>query len=259
MTLGSSLILRRVDTDFVHVDPLLKELGLPTTSSSPSNAICITEGSSQVRGTWVPLSAARELCKNHPTVAVFLSDQLPDRFPSALVELTRHVHPFSRWHNPFGQQFKSTLDAKRHSPSTQLLDFAADEHDLSPMEREEHFLSLQQSAFALTHAILPTPASSTEEHLVPELPLSPAEEKMFRELCTDPEWESPTPPPPESAALEHGDAPVEAPPTGPSASAKGKERPRQERPLRRSKRVANAIANRSRTRSSKRGSRSSLS
>lgn len=259
MTLGSSLILRRVDTDFVHVDRLLNELGLPPSSLLPPDAICITEGSSQVCGTWLPLSAARELCQNHLTVAVFLSDQLPDRFPSALQELTRHAHPFSRWHSPFGQHFKSTLDAKRLSLSTHQLDFAADEHNLSSVEREEHFLSLQQSAFALTHAILPTPATSPEEHLVPELPLSPAEEKMFRELCTDPEWESSTPPPPESAALEHGDAPVEAPPAGPSASAKGKGRPRQERPLRRSKRVADAIANRSRTRSSKRGSRSSLS
>ncbi|KZT74186.1 hypothetical protein DAEQUDRAFT_735003 [Daedalea quercina L-15889] len=251
MTLGSSLILRRVDTDFVQVDPLLKELGIPTSSSPFPNAICIPKGSPQVCGTWLPLIAARDLCKDHPAVAVFLSDQLPDRFPSTLQELMRHAHPFSRWPGSFGQHFKSTMDAKRHSLSSHRLDFVTEDQ----WEREEHFLSMQ-SAFALTRAILPTPATSPEEHLAPELPLSPAEEKMFRELCSDAEWESPRPPS-GSAVVERREAAVEAPPA--ERSVKGKERPCQDRPLRRSKRVADAMANRSKTRSSKRGSRSSLS
>ncbi|KAH9930982.1 uncharacterized protein B0H18DRAFT_872618 [Fomitopsis serialis] len=259
MTLQSSLILRRLDTGFVLVDPLLKELGLPSSSSPFPNAICIAKGSAQVCGTWLPLTAARDLCKDHPVVALFLSDQLPDRFPATLQELTRHAHPFSRWPGSFGQHFKSTIEAKRQSLSSHRLVFPAEDQDMSQWASEENFLSMQ-SALALSHAILPTLTTSPEEHMAPELPLSPAEEKMFRELCSDPEWEASTPPS-ESAALERSEAAVEAPPAEASATAKGKEPPCQDRPLRRSKRVADAIAmaNRSRTRSSKRGSRSSLS
>ncbi|TFY62410.1 hypothetical protein EVJ58_g3884, partial [Rhodofomes roseus] len=194
MTLGSSLIFRRVDTGFVQVDPLLKQLGLPSSSSPFPNAISITKGSPQVCGNWLPLAAARDLCKDHSAVSIFLADELPDRFPSTLQELTRHAHPFSRWPGSFGQHFKSTIEAKRQSLSAHCLDFGAEDQDMSHWESEEHLISVQ-SAFALTHAILPTPATSLEEHLVPGLPLSPAEEKMFRELCSDPEWESPTPPP----------------------------------------------------------------
>lgn len=252
MALGSSLILRRVDTDFVNVTAVIKVLQVSYPHSH--NAVIVARGSPTVCGTWVQLVTAQEMFKDHHVLSDFLSDDLHVRFPPGSLDSTHS----SRDH--FGPNFQSTTDAKRRSLSSHRLDLPAQEPGaawerghFSHWDLEGDLLSAHPT-FGLASPMLPTPATSPEQEVVIEAPLSPTEEEMFRVLCSDPEWETPNT---DASAMDRSEGIVEPPvaATDPVASDKTSTR----RPLRRSKRVANAIANRSRTRSSKRGSRSSLS
>jgi hypothetical protein len=259
MTLGSSPLLRRIDTDFVNLSPVIKFLGLSTPSlPALPNATVISNSSSSVTGTWVPLSTAQSFVKDHPLPAglldIFLSNSLFERFPSALHDFHRSNTP-GRLLNKFGPHFKSTLDQQHSSQLTIRTDPPFREEGRSPWEREpvsdwdveDHLLSIHPP-LGLTHAMHLT---SSEVADVVETPLSSTEQEMFHTLCAVQDWdkEGSAPPimsaPPESLAEETVDEEDEVAP------------PLRDRPLRRSKRVANisAAASRPRTRSQRRSTR----
>ncbi|KAI0928379.1 hypothetical protein AcW1_005639 [Taiwanofungus camphoratus] len=250
VTLDSSLILRRADTHFVNVSPIIKFLELHCPRLP--DAVIVGRGSTAVCGSWVPLAIAQDLSRSHPDLSDFLSDELPQRFPPQF----HCIHDTSsRAPGDFGLHFQSTIDAKRRSISPPRLELLAREEG-APWERgmvshwdiEDHLISVHPQ-FALTSAVFPTSAASPEDEVVDEGPLSPTEEEMFRVLCSNPDWETSAP----VASVATSSQNIESP--GETA----KDSACRDRPLRRSKRVANAVANRSRTRSTKRGSRSSLS
>ncbi|KAI0721601.1 hypothetical protein C8T65DRAFT_565661 [Cerioporus squamosus] len=244
MTVGSSTLLRRIDTDFVNVSPI----SLHPCSSAPS-AVIITAGSPLVCGTWLPVSEARKVATDEHIFGTFLSDRLRSLFPDAINTLT----PPDGWepaYTAFGHQFKSASDARRQSMASHRLELPPREFETS---WEDH-LSTHPPFILATSSI---DGHRPAEDIIPvvETPLSPTEEEMFHVLCAASDWE-PTPP----AAEEPVDESAE---DGAAASARSTTEPSDgalDRPLRRSKRVANAVATRSRsTRSSRRGSRTSLS
>lgn len=224
MQLGAFTLLRRLDTDFVNLSPIVSYSGAPyPVLSTILNATVVSRGSFAVAGTWVPLSAAQAYVRDHPlpVLDVFLSDTLFERFPSALQDFHKSSSP-GRTLNQFGPHFGTTLQA------TQLC---------SQSERGEPDIS---SLLALTFPALVSP--DTEP---PEQPLSSTEQAMFRELCVTTDWDKDTSgglsPPPSPLSDVPTDDPHDAPPERPG------------RPLRRSKRVADAmIAAQSRTRSRRR-------
>ncbi len=259
MVLGSCCVLRRIDTDFVNITPVVEFFGLnnPELSALPS-AVAVNRGSSLVCGTWVPLSTARDLVHDQSLMNAFLSDDLQERFSDSLQAFYR-PDPHSRLTKQFGPHFQSTVDSKRESLSSFRL-------ELRPWGKvprsdvEDHLLSVHPP-FALRAA--PFAASPSSEDLHPETPLSPTEEEIFHTLCAASDWDSPSPPTstsvippcvdePELVVVVEPPAAIE-PPTAIEPSAC------QERPLRRSKRVACATANRPHTRSSKRATRIALS
>ncbi|CAL1704240.1 unnamed protein product [Somion occarium] len=259
MTLGSFMILRRIDTDFVNISPIYDFLGLPHPPLDTPNAVTVCQGNSLICGTWVPAPSAREMIGDQPLVNVFLSDQLNERFPPALRDFYRS-NTQGRSLGYFGPPFRSTIEAKRESNSSFKLELPSrdlatpwERGGISPWDVEDHLLSVHPP-FALAAAARPPPLPSPEDEFVVETPLSPTEEEIFRSLCSAPEWESST----SVASMSAGDRNAESndPATIESVS---RETVRRDRPLRRSKRVANAAATRSQTRSSKRDSGSSLS
>lgn len=259
MVVNSATMLRRVDSDFVNITPVADFLSI--TLPRLSKAVVVENESSCSRGTWVPLETAQELAKDHPLLAVFVSDRLYDRFPSRVHDLRTMPHDQSI--DRFGPPFASNPEVKRRTTLTRRLEFPPREAG-APWERgmvshwdvEEHLLSAHFSSSVVNIA---SPERTAEaDTVVPETPLSPTEEEMFRVLCSNPDWE--TAPSRESSPV------VEVVPLPEDASERSTQVVRElaclDRPLRRSKRVANAIvaaAVRPRTRSSKRGSRSSLS
>ncbi|KAJ7752036.1 hypothetical protein B0H16DRAFT_813927 [Mycena metata] len=229
MTLGSYTLLRRLDTDFVNLSPIVaySYAPAPVLSTIP-NATVISRGSTAIAGTWVPLAAARAYVRDHPLpgrpLDVFLSDTLFERFPSALQEFHKSSSS-GRTLNQFGPHFGSTLQA------TQLC---------SQSERRE-----------LDMSSLPTPTPTSfpttlsPDAAAAEQPLSSTEQQMFRELCVTTDWDKDagggTSPPP---------SPLSDVPESESVPEPGG---RSGRPLRRSKRVADAmIAAQSQTRSRRR-------
>ncbi|KAI0062382.1 hypothetical protein BV25DRAFT_1804163 [Artomyces pyxidatus] len=269
MILGPYRLLRRIDTDFVHLSSIVSFLNIPaSTMTSVPNASSITLGSHTVCGTWAPLAEAQAFVQKHhppdPRLDVFLSDQLFERFPSALQDFHRS-NTRGRLLNKFGSQFQSTTDARRaHRVQARRVVPLSDV--CLPWERgmmsytdiEEHVLSVHPSL------VLPeNPVKRVEDHLIPETPLSPTEQEMFHSLCDLSDWDNtpllsgPVPPSPEDRASrgdQHAeDADMEEDADCPTATRMRSHS--RDRPLRRSKRVANAAAARTRTRSTKRGSR----
>ncbi|KAJ6623446.1 hypothetical protein B0H10DRAFT_1943870 [Mycena sp. CBHHK59/15] len=226
MTLGTFTLLRRLDTDFVNLSPIVSYSGapIPVLSTIP-NATLISRGSPAVAGTWVPLSAAQAYLRDHPLpdklLDVFLSDTLFERFPSALQDFHRSSGA-GRTLNQFGPHFGSTLQA------TQL----CSQREPSAMPDISSILGPSTTPAELDTASADQPLNSTEQ-------------EMFQELCVTTDWDkdgslSPLSPGPDELKPEFGPDPV---PEG-----------RSGRPLRRSKRVADAIiAAQSRTRSRRRG------
>ena len=244
LTLGSSTLLRRVDTDFVNVSPIAQRLGVDP--PSVPNAVVINAGSSTVCGTWVPLSVAQEVAVDESSLALFLSDDLRSLFPDTIDVLHPADGP-STTHPQFGHQFQSASEARRRGMTSHRLELPPREFEVS---WEDH-LATHPPFILATAAIGGHHAAVEEPPAVVETPLSPTEEEMFHVLCAASEWESP---PPEVPCVDDtvAAATTSAPPTEATDGV-------QDRPLRRSKRVANAAATRSRTRSSRRGSRTSLS
>lgn len=248
LTVGSTTLLRRVDSDFVNASHMMKAFKIPYPHSPRATFV---SGSPCIRGTWFPLEEARALAKDVTDLAIFLSSDLPERFPAHLQAFRFQDAPTS---DHFGAHFESTVDAKRLSSSLQRLhSFTENEAPwekgmITHLDVEDHIFSVHP-AYTLDSAVLSTPLPEDVVHA----PLTPSEEEMFDSLCTAPDWETP--------ASTNGipDALEENCDTADGTADIAKDHTRRDRPLRRSKRVANAIATRSRTRSSKRGSRSSLS
>lgn len=262
MILGSSPLLRRIDTDFVNLLPIANFLGIgsPPVTSIP-NAMVITKGSLTVLGTWVPLGSAQTFVGEHPLpdnlLDIFLSDTLFERFPSALQDFHRS-NARGRLLDQFGPHFNSTLEA--HSQLTVQTDTPLSIR--MPWEREPASnWDIEDHLFAIYPPSLPehTIQTSPEDAGTVETPLSAIEQEMFHVLCAIPDWEKENFAPAVTVSL----------PTSTSFAVDN--RPTMEvtvedraavadRPLRRSKRVANAIAVRSRTYSAgRRSSRNSLS
>ncbi|KAJ7470575.1 hypothetical protein FB451DRAFT_1340031 [Mycena latifolia] len=221
MTLGAFTLLRRLDTDFVNLSPIVSYSGAPyPVLSTIPNATVVSRGSPAVTGTWVPLSAAQAYVRDHPlpVLDVFLSDTLFERFPSALQDFHKSSSS-GRTLNQFGPHFGTTLQA------TQLC---------SQSERREPDIS---------SLLAPLASPDPDAEAAPtEQPLSSTEQEMFHELCVTTDWDKDTAsglsPPPSPLS----DVPADDPPPE-----------RSGRPLRRSKRVADAmIAAQSRTRSRRR-------
>lgn len=261
MTLGSFSLLRRIDTDFVNLSPIVAYSGAPyPVLSTIPNATTVTKGSSRVSGTWVPLAAAQAYVRDHHPLRdgpldIFLSDVLFERFPTALQDFHRSSTP-GRMFNHFGPHFGSTLQA------TQLCsqaDGQGSSWDGWSSQEEPHPLPLN-NPFALSIAL------SAERSLDDaDLPLNETEREIFHELCDIPEWdkENVTPPSPKSTATgeKAASAVHEEPPVVDEPAVYAPDGDRSDRPLRRSKRVADAMAaqSHSRTRSRRGGSRNSLS
>ena len=233
-TLGSTLLLRRIDTDFVNLSTILSHLSLPPPSPLPSACVNVPHPSLSIDGVWAPLSIARLYAHGLPKgiESIFLSDDLVMRFPTALQEFYQKSTS-GRLLNQFGPYFNASLSSPRaenslHIPQLELDHGKSAKEDVweAPMEAglvEEPLLAIPLAVAALVKS------RSTEEVTIsPEMPLSPTEQEMFRALCVHPDWETE-----EAGATGKVD-------TAPKPSA-----PR-ERPLRRSRRVADAVAARSR-------------
>ncbi|KAI0340519.1 hypothetical protein BDW22DRAFT_379519 [Trametopsis cervina] len=270
MVLGSSCILRRVDTGFINITPILQFFGLeqPDLTTLPSSYI-VTRGSSLICGTWTSLTSARELFQSQSLLNLFLSDNLHQQFPPSFRELRdKAVSEQALPQFGFGPHFQSTVDAKRESTSSFRLKLpqrsVGTPWELGMVQQwdvEDHLLSVHPP-FALCSASLKIAPSSYEDQAPPETPLSPTEEEMFRVLCSAADWEPPTlcedrTPTHSSiaAVLLQDEGEVSATDVTPCVEH-GKE---QERPLRRSRRVATTAASRPCTRSTaRRGKQSHL-
>ncbi|KAF7777470.1 hypothetical protein Agabi119p4_3542 [Agaricus bisporus var. burnettii] len=126
MTLGPYLLLRRIDTDFVNLTPIVewcgKGRGYPVLSTIP-NAVVVWPGcgSEKVCGVWVPLEVAQTYVKDLNTCSanatsgettqgldVFLNNELVERFPSALKDFHR-TNSSGRMLKQFGRWFESMV------------------------------------------------------------------------------------------------------------------------------------------------------
>ncbi|KAJ7273531.1 hypothetical protein B0H12DRAFT_1228378 [Mycena haematopus] len=248
MTLKTHTLLRRLDTDFVNLSPIVAFANSPyPVLSTIPNATVISRGSAAVKGTWVPLAAAQAYVRDHPlpqgVLDVFLSDALSERFPPALQEFARGSDgngSVGRALGQFGAHFGSTLQA------TQLCQSSSGGSGSSPRREPEHIIT---SLFAPISAPLPK-IPDVEADAEASEPLSSTEEQMFSELCVTTDWDREVPatatqrefePPPLSPL---SDCPPDADGDGPdvdSVQPIGREREREGRPLRRSKRVADAM------------------
>lgn len=163
MILGSIIFLRRIDTDFVNLTPIIHYAGAPfPILNSITNLTVINKGSPIVSGTWVPLTAAQAYIREHAlpgnVLDTFLSDKLHEEFPQALQDFHLSNTP-GRMLNQFGRHFGSTLDAIE-SEST-------------------------RSAAPVTET-----CALSEDDLCMDSPLSASEQEMFHALCKIPEEES---------------------------------------------------------------------
>lgn len=237
--LGSTLLLRRIDTDFVNLSTILSHLSLSPPSPLPDSCVNVSHPSLSIDGIWAPLSVARLYSSDLPeeVESIFLSNNLVMRFPTALQDF-HQKSASGRSLNQFGPNFNASLC----SPGAgHPLDMSQRDDGRSAKEEvwegsietvlEESLLAIPPSV-NLALAALHPPMSTAEVTPSPEIPLSPTEEEMFRTLCVHPDWET-----------EEGGM----------AGTRGKadttpilHGPPRERPLRRSRRVANAVAARSR-------------
>jgi hypothetical protein len=252
MTIDSMSLLRRIDTDFVNLSPVLRYLGIASQPTTIPNAVVITNSSPRVTGTWVPLVTAQSFVKDRllppGLVDIFLSDSLFERFPPALHDFHRS-NAQGRILNKFGPHFKSTLEG-RH-PSQLSMD-STSRSERRPWDREpvplwdtEDHLSLIQHAVGLTHDMC-LPSADVADTI--ETPLSATEQEIFRTLCSSPDWDKEnTSPAPSQEAW---------PAENVERTTENSGRRSIERPLRRSKRVADAA--RARARSLRRSTRNAL-
>jgi len=241
--LGSYLLLRRIDTNFVNISPIVAHASTPhPVVSTIANAVTVTRGSLAVSGTWVPLPAAQAYIRDHPVLQggpydIFLSDALSERFPPALQEFNKSSAP-GRTLNHFGPHFGSTLQASQLSCQTEA-------------QSVSNLVSRSVSETTPLTPDFPSAASMEDSYEEMMCPLNAEEQEIFREICDvpDSDKENSRPCSPVRCIAEPTRPCHE--PTAPHGD--------RDRPLRRSKRVADAIAAQSRSRTRRGGSRNSLS
>jgi len=282
MTLGSSSLLRRIDTDFVNMSPIAHYLSIPPPLlPTISNAVVISKGSSTVSGAWVPLTSAQEFVREHPLARnlldIFLSDTLFERFPPALQDFHRSNAP-GRLLNQFGPHFSSTiLEAQRQSQLSLRTDLPLATTKQQQQQQPEwgrepasewdiqddlNLNSVPRSSTAAIPPITVLPISLDDEAVnIAEPPLSATEQEMFHVLCSIPDWEKEKENSPplvtatKAVMLEEHTAtcgveggpgledPMKTAANVPSPPKPQSPQPQlADRPLRRSKRVANANA-----------------
>ncbi|KAJ7219103.1 hypothetical protein GGX14DRAFT_590012 [Mycena pura] len=193
MTLGTHTLLRRLDTDFVNLSPIVGFSGAPyPVLSTIPNATVISRGSPAVRGTWVPLSAAQAYIRDHPlpngVLDVFLSERLASRFPPALAEWREGASGPGRGLGVcvFGRHFGSTVQATALCGAG-VGDGVAERRELDVAA----LLTPVAPAFAAASAteLESDPDPELESDLGREQPLSSTEQQIFRELFVTTEWD----------------------------------------------------------------------
>ena len=241
MMLGGFQLLRRIDTDFVKLSPIVAYSGAspPLQSAIPSTTV-ITKGSPEACGSWVPLSAAQDYVKEHlhpdnKVLDIFLSEELVEMFPPALQDFRRSNAP-ARAFNQFGKHFNSTLEMAGLEVDDVKTTWDVLPQSLPPQE---------PSTCDVADAVV------REEK---DVPLTQTEQELFHELCVIPDWVEDAdmtvdPPLPCGDASEQARA-SEPPilpepattvePTPVPTASKAAAAPAA--PLRRSRRVADALA-----------------
>ncbi|KAG2157018.1 hypothetical protein DEU56DRAFT_721999 [Suillus clintonianus] len=219
-------LLRRLDTDFVNLTPLLAAFSPCALPALPPSAVRFDHPNSAVAGIWVSLDCAREFLRTRAqsdetlrtSVEVFLSDELVMRFPSALRDFWRASKP-GRMLGQFGVCFEGgRVVGSQGSSSSSLARASLGNRSSSPVlsppqstapssssSRSESYAppsspeSHSHSSPALESHLSSLPLSlstSTTSPALPtpilkvhEPPLSPTEAEMFRVLCVCPDWE----------------------------------------------------------------------
>ncbi|KAG8217470.1 hypothetical protein J3R82DRAFT_5615 [Butyriboletus roseoflavus] len=233
--LGSTLLLRRIDTDFVNLSTILSHLSLSPPSPLPNACVNVSHPSLSIDGIWAPLSIARLYAHGLPNgiESIFLSDDLVMRFPTALQEFYQKSTS-GRLLNQFGPHFNASPSPSRSGDPLHISQLgheksAKDDVWEAPVEAglvEEPLLAFPPSINLAVAAL--SDSKPPKVTALPEEPLSPTEQEIFRVLCVHPDWEK-----------------EEAGAAGKPDTA-SKPSPPREKPLRRSRRVADAVAARSR-------------
>ncbi|PPQ89070.1 hypothetical protein CVT25_006442 [Psilocybe cyanescens] len=212
MMLGAFQLLRRIDTDFVNLSPILAFSGAALSNNTPPlltsaipNAIVITKGSPKVCGTWVPLSAAQAYVKEHLAeerardLEVFLSDELVERFPEALREFHRNGRGkglnlnLSLGLNQFGRHFASTIQAAKLE--VQVEGGASASASVIQQRQQQQQQSGSGSTPVVHSGLTPlfvnglggAGVGSSRHVLEDDVPLSASEQQLFHELCVMPD------------------------------------------------------------------------
>lgn len=209
MQLGAFQLLRRIDTDFVNLAPILAIAGAAlSTNETPSNAMVVAKGSPEICGTWVPLTAAHEYVQIHlagkcaegdlDALRVFLSDTLVERFPQALQDFHRATP--ARSLNHFGPPFTSTLQAAKWEA---VMDGGSGALQAQVGGSGSGSSSGSTPGSLVTAGSSSSPSSSPpavlggrpfllgigDRHVEKDAPLSATEQQLFHELCVIPDWD----------------------------------------------------------------------
>ncbi|KAJ3829996.1 hypothetical protein F5880DRAFT_1607046 [Lentinula raphanica] len=193
-SLGPYTLLRRIDTDFVNLTPILEYAQTPQPMTVIPGATTVRKGRQEIQGFWVPLEAMRlyvqDCITNRPSTSssnplaildIFLSDTLVERFPTALRAFVRSIKTNN---DSFGKHFGKSFgegDTQISSSSvgtpnpTMMAAVAAKDR----MHVDEELLPPPSMSFGVSMSIGPSA----------EVPLSDTEEKIFDEFCVNLEWD----------------------------------------------------------------------
>ncbi|KIK59722.1 hypothetical protein GYMLUDRAFT_74163 [Collybiopsis luxurians FD-317 M1] len=194
-SLGPHTLLRRIDTDFVNLTPIMR-YAQTTQPSAILGATLVNKGKQEVRGLWAPVEAVRLYvkenikssttpCDSVAILDVFLSDALVERFPTALrefVRTTRESLAKGTLTRQFGKNFGCddilTPPSSMTGPPNPTLMAAAAAKDRTTVDEQP-----LSSSFALSVSLVPPV----------DVPLSATEEEIFDEFCVNLEWEKDVP------------------------------------------------------------------
>ena len=198
MVLGNSHFLRRIDTDFVNLSPIVTYLQAPfPVLSTVPNATVITKGSASVVGIWVPLAVAQVYLRDHPAkdgeFDIFLSDELFERFPPALQDFHVSNAP-GRMLNQFGRHFGSTLQVSQAQQQQQVMTIVSAAEMLARQQPVTNLPSLIAVPASTVDAYALPASMAVEKPQEAEVPLSATEREIF-ELCVVPDWDKDSAPP----------------------------------------------------------------
>lgn len=176
MKLGTHIVLRRIDTDFVNLSPIVNFLRSPSpVISTIPNAIFVKQGTELIQGLWVPLSSAQAYTRDHPVTSregkgleLFLCDSLVEQFPSALPEFVSYVKrkDGGRLDGQFGKGFDSMVQAREVVGQVQ----AITTETVQPLSPSAVTVAIDATSFQ-------------------EVPLSPSEQELFQAFVVSSEWD----------------------------------------------------------------------